>query len=406
MAFLKKAVKGAGWVGGLRMTSRVLSLLKTAVLARLLDPAQFGVFGVITLTIALFEILMETGVNTVLIQEEEDIDSFINTAWLISIIRGMIIALAITLFAYPVSRFFASPQVLRLLLWSSLVPLIRGFINPAMVKFQKNLEFQKEFYFRFSILTFESLMAIAGAILTHSVASLVLALVFSAGFEVILSFLFCQPRPQLSWDNKKAGKIVSMGKWVTLNGIFSYLVAQGDDAVVGRLLGMENLGLYQLAYKISNLPFTEVTDVVSRVVFPVYSKISQDKARVERAFRKSLLGITFLVIPGVIIIFLFPETVIRIVLGEKWLGAAQALRILAFFGLTRAIGGSVQPVLYAFKKQSLAAKISLVKLLFMAALIIPLTLKLGIAGTAMAVLVSSLLVQPLIWKSVKNVLGR
>lgn len=404
MAFFKKAVKGASWLGGLRMASRLVSILKTVVLARLLDPVQFGVFGVITLTIALFEILMETGVNTVLIQEEEDIDPFINTAWLISIIRGIFISLAIILFAHPVSRFFNSPQALRLLLWSSLVPLIRGFINPSIVKFQKHLEFKKEFYLRFSILTFESLIAITGVILTHSVISLVLALVLSAGFEVILSFLFCQPRPQFSWERKKAVKIVSMGKWVTLNSIFSYLISQGDDAIVGRLLGMENLGLYQTAYKISNLPFTEVTDVVSRVVFPVYSKISQDKTRIKRAFKKSLLGITFLVVPGTIIIFLFPETVIRIVLGEKWLGAVQALRILAIFGLTRAIGGSVQPILYAFKKQSLAAKISLVKLLLMAALIIPLTFKFGISGAAMAVLVSSLLVQPLIWKSVIDVL--
>lgn len=404
MGFLKKAIRGAGWVGGLRILSRFLTLLKTAVLARLLVPAQFGVYGVITLTIALFEILTETGVNTVLIQENEDIDSFIDTAWLISILRGFLIAVLINIFAYPLAKFFSSPETTRLLLFASLIPLIRGFINPSIAKFQKNLEFQKEFGLRFSILIFESSIAITGVFLTRSVTSLVLALVLSAAFEVLLSFLFCQPRPQFFWNKKRAEKIISRGKWVTLTGIFSYLVDQGDDAVVGKLLGMGSLGLYQMAYKISNLPFTEVTDVVSRVTFPVYSKISQDKTRVKRAFKKALLGTVLFVVPGAAIIFFFPEMIIKIVLGEKWLGATQALRILAFFGLTKAIGGSVRPILFAFKRQDIAAKISLAKLILLALFIFPLTFKFGITGAAMAVLISSLLIQPLIWKSVKGVL--
>ncbi len=404
MGFLRKAVRGAGWMGGLRILARLLTLLKTAVLARLLVPAQFGIFGVIALTIALFEILTETGVNTVLIQEEEDIDSFIDTAWLISILRGFLITVLINIFAYPLANFFSSPQTTKLLLFASLIPLIRGFINPSIVKFQKNLEFQKEFGLRFSILIFESSIAITGAFLTRSVASLVLALVLSAAFEVLLSFLFCQPRPQFFWNKKKAEKIISRGKWITLTGVFSYLVDQGDDAVVGKLLGMGSLGLYQMAYRISSLPFTEVTNVISRVTFPVYSKISQDKARVKRAFKKTLLGTVLFVVPGAAIIFFFPEMIIKIVLGEKWLGATQALRILAFFGLTKAIGGSVRPILFAFKRQDIAAKISFAKLILLALFIFPLTLKFGIAGTAMAVLTSSLLIQPLIWKSVKGVL--
>ena len=404
MGYFKEAAKGMGWMGSLRVLSRFFTLLRIAILARLLDPAQFGVFGVITLIVALFEILIETGVNIVLIQEEDDIDPFINTAWVISIIRGVLIAVLVSIFAYPLSRFFSTPEALKLLLLASLVPLIRGFINPSIVKFQKNLEFQKEFVLRFSILIFESSIAVIGAFFTRSVVSLVLALVLSAAFEVLLSFLFCQPRPKLSLDEKKAEKIFSMGKWVALNGVFSYLVDQGDDAVVGKLLGMGSLGLYQMAYKISNLPFTEVTDVVSRVTFPVYSRISQDKARVKRAFKKAILGIVLFVVPGAAVIFFFPETIIKIVLGQNWLGAAPALRILALFGLVRAIGGSVQPILFAFKRQDIAAKISFAKLVILAILIIPLIIKFGIAGAALAVVFSSLLIQPIIWRTVRNIL--
>lgn len=404
MGFLEKVIKGVSWMGSLRILSRLLTLLKTAILARLLVPAQFGVFGIVTLAIALFEILTETGINTVLIQEDEEIKPLVDTAWVISIFRGIFISLFVCLVALPLANFFASPEAAKLLFFASLIPLVRGLINPSIIKFQKELEFRKEFNLRLGILLVESLVAIIGVFLTHSVISLIFALLVGAGLEVIFSFVFCQPRPRFVWETQKAKKIISQGKWVTLTGIFSYLVDQGDDAVVGKILGMESLGLYQMAYKISNLPFTEITDVASRVTFPVYSKISRDKARVKRAFRKTLLVTAFLVVPGVALIFFFPELMIKIVLGEKWLGASQALRILAIFGLSRAISGSVGPILFAFKRQDLAAKISFTKLVSLALLVFPLTIKFGITGTALAVLVSSLLIQPLIWKSAREIL--
>ena len=404
MGFLKETIKGISWMGSLRIFSRFLTLLKTAILARLLVPAQFGVFGIVTLTIALFEILTETGINTVLIQEDKNIKPLVNTAWVISIFRGILISFLVCLGALPLANFFSSPQAINFLFLASLVPLIRGFINPSIVKFQKNLEFRKEFNLRLAILLIESLTAIVGALWTRSIVSLIFALIVGAGLEVVFSFVFCRPRPHFIWEGQKAKKIISQGKWVTLTGVFSYLVDQGDDAVVGKILGMGSLGLYQMAYKISNLPFTEITDVASQVTFPVYSKITQDKTRVKRAFKKTLLAIVFLVVPGVAIIFFFPELIIKIILGEQWLGAAQALRVLALFGLTRAIGGSVSPILFAFKKQNVAARISIAKLFLLALFIFPLTLKFGVSGTAMAVLASSLLVQPLIWKSIREVL--
>lgn len=404
MGFFQKAAKGVGWMGGLRFLSRGLTLLRTSILARLLIPAQFGVFGVVTLAITLFEILTETGINTVLIQEDEDIKPLINAAWGISIFRGILISLLVCLSAYPLARFFSTPEAAGFLFFASLVPLVRGLINPSIIKFQKELEFRKEFGLRLSVLLIESLVAIISAYWRRSVTSLILALLAGASLEVFLSFIFCQPRPRLVWEKEKVNRIISRGKWITLTGIFSFLVNQGDDAVVGRLLGMNSLGLYQMAYKISNLPFTEVTDVFSRVAFPVYAKISRDKARVKRAFLKTLLATALFIIPGVMIIFFFPEAIIKIVLGEAWLEASQVLRILAFFGLMRAFSGAAGPILLAFKRQDLVARINLFKLVLLFIFILPLTLKYGLVGAGWAVLLTSFLVQPLIWQSVYEVL--
>ena len=79
----------------LRGSTRGLALLKMVVLARFLTPAQFGVFGIALLALAFLEIITETGINVVLIQEEDEIDSYISTAWIVSIARGVLISIAI-----------------------------------------------------------------------------------------------------------------------------------------------------------------------------------------------------------------------------------------------------------------------------------------------------------------------
>lgn len=403
MTVFKEAIKGISWLGGLRLSSRVLVLLRTVILARLLSPFQFGIFGVVTLAIALFEVFTETGINTVLIQEDEEIGPLINTAWVVSLARGFLIFLLIAVFSFPLALFFSQPAAAKFLLLAALIPLVKGFINPAIIQFQKNLQFNKEFFLRLAILVVESGAAIILALLTRSVVSLILALLVSGVFEVFLSFIFCSPRPHLSFEKEKFRKIFARGKWITLGGIFAALVDQGDDAVVGRLLGVGSLGLYQMAYKISNLPFTEITDVFYNATFPIYARINQDKKAIWQNFKRMTALTLVLVVPLALAIFFFPEPIIRLVLGEKWLGAKDALRILAVFGLTRALGGSAGSLLLAFKRQDLTARIELVKLIFLAILIVPLTKLYGIAGASLAVLLSSLFLQPLIFLNVKKI---
>src|SRR3989344_8426054 len=127
MGYTKDTIKGISWIGVLRFSTRGVSFFRTVVLARLLSPIQFGVFGIAILITALLEVLTETAVNVFLIQEKEDIEKYINSAWVISILRGILISILILLSSKFVSDFFHSPESLFLLQLISLVPLIRGF---------------------------------------------------------------------------------------------------------------------------------------------------------------------------------------------------------------------------------------------------------------------------------------
>src|ERR1035437_8982061 len=124
MGYTRSAIKGISWMSAFRMTSRVLAFVKIAVLARVLTPSQFGIFGIASLLLVFLQILTETGINIVLIQTRDKIDKYLDSAWVLSIIRGFFIFLAIVISAPFVASFFKTPASLNIILLISLAPLI------------------------------------------------------------------------------------------------------------------------------------------------------------------------------------------------------------------------------------------------------------------------------------------
>ncbi len=388
MGYTKDAFSGTSWISSYKIFYRIVSFLRIAVLARLLAPAQFGLFGIATLVLGFLEILTETGVNIVLVQVREQIEEFIDSAWVVSIIRGILLFIIVLFSASFVASFFSTPQALEIIMLISLVPLIRGFINPSEVKFQKELKFKYEFLFRSSIFLVDSIVAILFTIFTHSVYGLVLGLLTGAVFELIISFVFIKPTPRFKFNKLYVSDILHKGKWITSYGILGYFGDQGDNITVGKLLGASSLGIYQMIYKISILPLSEVADGINRVVFPIYVKIANDKNRLQKAFLKTSLVISVLTIGLGAIIFIFPKEIILIVLGEKWLSGVEVLRILSIYGILRAITGSITSLFLAVKKQSYVTVMSFFRLIILAVAIVPLVIKFGIMGAGYAVLLS------------------
>jgi O-antigen/teichoic acid export membrane protein len=389
MAYLRQSIKGISWMGGLRFFTRGIAFIKIAIIARILSPAQYGLFGIATLVLAFLELFTETGINVFFIQGEGKLGEFVNTAWCVSIIRGFLVSALIVVTAPLIASFFNTPAVLSLLLLLSLVPLVRGFINPSIVRFQKELYFHKVFWLNSSLFLISSVVGVIIMVLYHSPAGLIIGMVVSAIVEVILSFVVVKPVPRLAFELPQARKIIKRGKWVTISGVFNYLFQQGDDIVVGKLLGEASLGLYQMAYKIATLPITEVADVVGRVTFPIYVRISGDTKRLKKAFLKTLAGVAILTIPFGVLILLFGQEIVLVVLGEKWASVVPVLKVLVIYGVMRSISGSSSALFLAVKKQEYVTAVTLVSILVLALSIIPLIYRYGIVGAGLATLVGA-----------------
>lgn len=405
MGYRKDAIKGIGWIGLLRVATRLSTLLKTAILARLLTPTDFGQFGIVAITLGFFETVTETGVNQALIQSGRPIHDILDSAWVVAIVRGFAISVLIAIAAQPIASFFSDPTVFPLILLASLIPAIKGFINPMIVNFYKDLKFDQEFKFRSVLLAADLIVSLSVAFATRSALAFIAALLVGGAMEVVLSFLWCKVWPKFRYTKTYLAEIVGYGKWITLAGAGYWLSAQLSDLVTGKLFGTAILGIYQAAYKVSTLPVTEISGTVNQVAFPVMSKVKADKKRLIKILSSTFFSTNAIGIGIALVIFLFPSLVVSIVLGPQWTAAASILRLLAVFGVLRTVESSLQPLFLAVGKPNVPAIGNLLKVAVLAVGLF-LWAPQGLIGVSSAAVVSAIAVMPYYLVSVLPVLSR
>lgn len=149
--------------------------------------------------------------------------------------------------------------------------------------------------------------------------------------------------------------------------------------------------MYQVAYRISNAPATEVGLLVSKVVFPAYSKVQDDIAQIRSGFLSVLVVVSLITFPMTVGTIVVAPTFVFGIQGQQWADAVHPIQVLALWGLLRAMGSITGPMFKALGRPDVLTKVTFVKTVIIAVLIYPLTAEFGVVGTALAVLISSAL---------------
>jgi len=171
-----------------RFAGRVFDMLKALILARLLTPSDFGLFGIVMLALTTLDTFSQTGISAALVQRRGDIRPFMGTAWTIQIVRGIVLAVLLYVAAPAVAAFFNEPAVTGLLRFVTLVLLAQGLVSTGIVSFTRDLDFRRSFIFE--VLS-GGLSLAAGVILAYRLRSpwaLVWANLVGATARVVLSF--------------------------------------------------------------------------------------------------------------------------------------------------------------------------------------------------------------------------
>lgn len=385
----QRVVQAGFWAFALRIVDRLFSLTRAIVLARVLSPDDFGLFGIALLALSALETFTQTGFQAALIQRKEDVRPYLDTAWTVQAIRG--VALAIILFGIApyVAIFFGEPNAAPLLRVLGLSMVFQGLTNIGVVFFQKELEFHKQFIYMFSGTLADFGVAIPAALILHNAWALIFGLLAGNLVRMIASYFVHPYRPRFRLERAKARELYTFGKWILGSSILVFLVTQGDDILVGKLLGATMLGFYQMAYRISNMPATEITHVISQVTFPAYSKLQDNIPKLREAYLKTLQLTAFISIPLAGGIFILAPDFTKIFLGEQWMPMVPAMQVLCLFGAIRSINATFGSLYQVVGQPFVLTKVSLAQLCFLALIVYPLTVGGGIYGVSIAVTIAN-----------------
>jgi len=382
-----RTIKSGLWVFISKIIERIFSFIRLIILARILAPHDFGLMGIALLTMSILQTFSQTGFQSALIQKKDNTESYLNTAWTVSILRGLAL-FAILYFIAPYAIiFFNAPQAKLIIQIIGFSILLKSFTNIGVVYFQKKLEFNKEFTYQLSGTLADFTVTISAALILKSVWALVFGLLAGNLARLIVSYRIHSYRPHFQLDLKKIKVLFNFGKWVLGSSIVVFLATQGDDLFVGKVMGVTALGFYQMAFRFANLPSSEI-GVFSRVAFPLYSKLQNNLPKLKSVYLKITRLFIFFTIPLATGIFILSPQFIHIFLGDKWMPIVPALRILAISSVIREIVGTSGALFSAKGRPDIDFKMNLARTITLAIIIYPLTSLWKIAGTATAVLLS------------------
>lgn len=382
-------MKGGVWVFALRITNRGLGFIRTIIIARWLAPEDFGILGVAMLAVTILDIFSQTGFLSALIQKKDDVTGYLDVVWTTLAIRGAILFFLLFLSAPFVSQFFNSAEAELVVKVISINLLLTGFMNIGVIFFHRDLQFNKQFIFEVSATIVDLAISISLALILKNVWALVWGGLAKNFVKFLMSYLLHRYRPRFHFERKKFQELFNFSIWISGSTILVFLITQGDDILVGKLLGISALGFYQMSYLIANLPVTEISDVISRVTFPAYSKIQQELKKLRIGYLKAFQITAFITVPIALGIFALGDQFILIFLGEPWKPAIPVLQILALAGLIGSISATARPLFYAVGRPKIDTIWQIIRLLVFGVIIYPLVVTKGMSGAAIAVLIST-----------------
>jgi O-antigen/teichoic acid export membrane protein len=394
LTLTQRARKGVFWVGVVTLGSKLLTVLTTILLARILVPSDFGLMAVAGVVVSALAIFTDLGMGAAIIHSRRDRQQMASTAFFIVPGVGIILYTIAFLTAHPLAVILGSPDATNIIRLVSLNILFASFGLVPSVLMEKDMAYRRKVVPDLLPTIVYVIVALTLAREYHLGAySMALALVAQGFLGLILNWLFAGWVPSLVFYPSIARELLAYSKNVLGGTIILYLTTNMDNAFVNRTSGSSALGVYTLAYNVANLPATHVADVFGRVLFPSFVELNRDSARLRQAYIRALTIVVVVTFPLLTGIAAMSDPFVHVVLGPKWLAMIIPLQVLTIFAALRVVAGPTGSLFLAVGRSTYilyngVVGISLQAVCLTVALVV---WHLGVPGAAWAVSIASVL---------------
>lgn len=399
-------ISGTFWTASENVIFTILGVIQLAITSRVLSSEDFGVYAIATFFSGLGTIAFSMGLGPALIQKKGNIEEYLDTAWSANLLVALIATILLEVLISPICNlYYHNSSAILPSMVIMLSVLFSAGMNPAIVCYQRDIKLKKYFYLRVFPKLLSFVLIIVCVYLLKSYWGLIIALLSEYLFRMVYSFFIYPHKVRFKIDASKFKELYSFGGWLQLKNVFSWFAGNIDVAIVGNILGTHQLGIYNRAQTISSYPRTFVNGVIDNVAFPLYSKISDDKTRVNAILIQVQNIILLLLSLMGIAVILYAEPLVELVLGPNWGEMVDPFRIIFTAYLFQTLLFSFNPVLRAFGFTRQEFVFYVIKMAVMIALLYPFTIKLGLVGAGYAILLAVILVFPYLLIILKKRIG-
>lgn len=385
----KRTISAALWSLFSRGGSQVLKLVSNLILTRLLYPEAFGIMGAAVGIMIMVQLFSDTGTRLSIIQNPRGNEPvFLNTAWVIGIIRGASLSLIMLGIAWPLALIYNKPALGWVMALLALTPLISSLENPSMVLLVRHMKGRRQVLYDFLPQICGFFLTIFFAWMLRSVWALLIGSLLVSTVKLAISYSIDDYRPSIIWDRESAKELVSFGKFVMLNTIIFWAATNLDTFVVGKMLGMDTLGIYNLGLSLGFAVELIVQQLLGNSYFPALSQVMNDRPRCARIFMKTLVTVVALAAPILVTQGLFGTHIISMLYDTRYLAAGTVLFWVSIRGIFRVVSLLSSSTIFAFgapRCETVAMGVSLAVLL----VLLPMGIsRLGMTGALLAILFS------------------
>jgi PST family polysaccharide transporter len=328
-----------------QMSKSCLQILTTVILARLLNPEDFGLVAMVAAVTGFVLLFKDMGLSLATVQKTEVNHAQISTLFWVNTGCGIALAGLTTMLGPLLAWFYGEPRLTLLT-----AGLAGAFVFGGLtVQHEALLKRQMRF----------GTLAIIGIASTS--IGVITAVVFAlggAGYWALVAmhlaiavstaagaWIFCLWRPGLPTRLSGVKSMLTLGGHVTGFNIVNYMARNLDKILIGRYGGPVLLGFYDRAYQVVLLPIVSVRTPLLNVAVPALSRLKDEPARYKKYYTKLILLISMVTMPVMVFCFVCSESMISLVLGDRWIQVNDVFKVLALVGFIEPVAGTRGSVL-------------------------------------------------------------
>lgn len=325
-----KTVKGVGWSFADNIVSLGISFLVGLVLARLLTPGEYGLIGLITVFIAVFNSIVDSGFSNALIRKNDANNVDYNTVFIVNMVLSIALFSLLFISAPAISRFFDEPQLVSLSRVMGSIVVINAFAIIQRTILVKRVDFKTQTKISLISSITSGVIGIGMAIQGFGVWSLAGQQISRQLVNTVFLWIFGHWWPKMQFSVQSFKELFGFGWKLLVSGLIDTVWKEIYQLVIGKFYNKEMLGYYTRAHQFGSLFSSNITTVIQRVSYPVLSSIQNDKERLKMAYQKVIkvtMLVTFTCMLGLAAI---AKPMIIVLIGEKWLPCVVFLQIICF----------------------------------------------------------------------------